>query len=280
MESNNEVKSTKRIGGVKLILGGLKGLEVNYETVDVQEGMSYAVEHNDKRHKPVSRDIKDLIQGLKDDFLELTGYAYAVEDDGYVALKMCTEITGIIAGTDKFVITGKIRSWEDKVVGLATPAIKESDAYDRFDEVIKAADTIYKEVDLYMKGKKIMGRKEIIEDYVRQTKHIANFSYKDFETGTVEEQEKLLAEIKKDLMLNLVEENGEVVVGVEAATGDDLIERGKGFINIAPEIVEKEVQVPSVTDEFVSAVTEVKKSTVVVDQQPIDEEEIPLFSDL
>lgn len=199
-------RSGKRIGGVKLINGGFKGLEVSYETVEVTDKTSYINEHTDKRHRPVHRDLKKYVQALKDSFLELLGYP--VDDER----RIMAEVTGIKAGIDKFVITGKMRCWEDKVMGMATPAIKEVDNYDSFAAVMDLVDKIYKEVDLYMKGEKKVTRQEVIVDYVREVKHNEKFDYADFEKMSEDDRNALMNELQEELGITIEEEDGQAVV--------------------------------------------------------------------
>jgi hypothetical protein len=213
---------SRSIGQVKLIDGGLRGIEVMYQTTDIEDGMVYGNELVEKKHRPVTREVKKYMQELKDYFLELCGYNITgPNEDSLVPLRMCTEVTGVKGGANSFLITGKIRSWEEKTIGLSAPMIKRDvDGFEDFDKVMEIVDKLYAEVSLYMKGKKVK-KEEIIEDYVRQERKQEGFVYQDFESWDQIEKDKLLKEMEKDLMLNFTEENGELVA---TAAGDNDID--------------------------------------------------------
>lgn len=220
-------KKGKRIAGVKLINGGMKGIEVSYETVEIQDGMSYCNEHNDKRHRPVHRDLKNLIQQLKPFILDLCGYPIK-DEDWRDALLMTTEVTGIKAGTDKFVITGKMESWEDKTIALSSPLIKEADAYSEYEEVMDLVDSIYREADLYMQGIKRAKREEVIVDFMKEVKKNESFTMETFESMTPEEQAELMTELEDELGMKVTEEDGQKVLvtseGTEQESQDEEVE--------------------------------------------------------
>lgn len=206
---------TRRIGAVKMITDGLRGLEVDYETIDVQKDASYKNEHKDKRHRPVHQELKDLLAGLKPYFVDLCGYTQTgCTKEGLEGFMTLVDITGVKAGADKFCITGKVRTWEDKVVGMATPSISMSDGFEAYDDVFKLVDKIYKEADMYMKGDRVAAKKQVVVDYMRIQKKQDGFNYNDFEVMGLEEQEKLLKEMEKDLMITFSEQDGEIVGSV------------------------------------------------------------------
>lgn len=218
-------KKGKRIGGVKLLNGGLKGIEVSYETVEVQDGMSYINEHSDKRYRPAHRDLKSLVQQLKPYILLLCGYP--IEDEGWKdALLMCTEVTGVKAGSDRFVLTGKMESWNDKTISLSSPQIKEPDAYEAYDAVMELIDKIYREADLYMQGLKRAKKEEVIVDYMKDVKKNNAFTYETFEKMSPEEQAELMAELEDELGMKVTEEDGQKVLAVDEGnvSQDDDIE--------------------------------------------------------
>lgn len=208
-------KSVARIGGIRLLSNGIKGIKISYETMESEDRQNYSNNHKDERHRPVHGELKELVRSLKSYFLELTGYAYATKTDAYEALEMCTEITGIDAGTDRFLITGTIRSWEDKIIAVNTPLIKEGDMYDRFEEVMELVDKIYKQADLYMRGVKRATTQEVVVDYMKVIKKSSNFTYDMFENMTPEEQSELMSGMQKDLGFEVIDENGVQVLSVD-----------------------------------------------------------------
>lgn len=201
-------RTHRNIGGVKLIHTGLKGIEITYETIEIQNGVSYTSEDIKKSKRPVHTSLKDLVKELKPYFIELLGYsAYADYED-----LNKFEVTGVKAGTDRFIITGMHQCWQDKTMGMATPQIKEADEYERYDEVMKVIDSIYKETDLYIQGVKNIKREEVIVDFMKDVRKKSEFDFSDFENMTPEEQEELMKEIEKDTGISVHEENGEMVI--------------------------------------------------------------------
>lgn len=197
----------RKIGGVQLINTGLRGVQIVYETVEVLDGVSFNSEDTKKSFRPAHHDLKQFMKDLRTYLIELCGY------DEETVMEADFEITGIKAGTDSFLISGKFRCWNDKIIAVNTPLIKEVDAYERFDEVMTTVDKIYKETDLYLKGIKKPKRQEIIVDYMKDVKKQNLFSFEYFEQMTPEEQEKLMKEIEKDMGISVHEENGQMVVG-------------------------------------------------------------------
>lgn len=208
--------SSKRLGSVKMMVDGLKGLEVSYETIDVQKEESFRNEHNDKRHRPVHKELKVALTGLKEYFADLCGYLMYVPGEFRESMLSLVEVTGVKAGGDKFCITGKVRCFDDKIIGMATPTISVTDGYDHYDDVMKLVDVVYKEADLYMKGDRLAAKNDIIVDYMRIQKKQNGFEIGDYTNMPLEEQEKLMKEIQKDLCIKMTldEDGGDVAVPV------------------------------------------------------------------
>lgn len=268
MEKNTIIigdKKGKSISGLKLLDGGMKGLQLSYMTSEVQDGMRYESTHDDKKKRPVHRELKELVKQLKPYFLELCGYSEYCDAEGLEALMMVTEVTGVTAGTDKFLITGKVRSWGDKVIGVSGPLIKEVDAYDEFDAVIGLVDKIYREADLYMQGIKKATKVEIIEDYMKDFKKNAEFKYIDFEAMTEEEQGAFMKNMDKELGIKVVFEDGANVIAADEG------EPTFGDLNNINEIVPVS-EAPLITSskkESKKLIKPVKGETVVLAPQTI-----------
>lgn len=203
-----------RISGIKLKMNGLKGINVKYETAEVEGREHYANEHDDKRQRPVHQEIKALAKQLKPHLLFLCGYAYDVEDDGFEALKMVTEVTGVSARSNQFLIMGKINSFENKEIAINTPLIKMSDAYDDFDPVMSIITKLFAEVDLYMNGEKRATKKEVIVDYAIEVKKNKEFTYELYENMSAEEQIEFMNQMQKDLGMSIIsDEDGNATIG-------------------------------------------------------------------
>ncbi len=217
-KKNNSV--LRKIGGMKLINTGLKGVEITYETLEYIDGVPYSSQDNKKSYRPAHRELKALMKEFVTPLIELCGYPLPKEDVmGKVDITSGVnvadfEVTGIVAGTDRFLISGKYRCWEDKVIAINTPLIKEVDGYEHFNDVIKLVDNVYAEIDLYLSGAKSITKQEVIIDYMKDVKKKETFKMEDdFSSMNDEELKLMLKEIDKDLGIAVHLENGKLVIG-------------------------------------------------------------------
>jgi hypothetical protein len=128
-----------QISSVKLINGGLKGLEIKYLELNDVNSNIYKSEITKKSRRPVNIDMQLKFEEFKDHLAELCSI-----DEGKLA------ITGITAGHDKFLISGTVEVLDKKKSAINTPCIKEEDGYDKYDVVQEKVDSIYKMVLEYM----------------------------------------------------------------------------------------------------------------------------------
>lgn len=132
-------KQEIQISGVKLINGGLKGLEIKYLRINDLNSNRYKAEISEKSRRPVNIEMQLKFEEFKSYLAELC----SVEEEK-------VSITGIVAGHSKFLISGTIEVLGKKKSAINTPAITEEDKYDKWDEVQAKVDEIYKMVLSYM----------------------------------------------------------------------------------------------------------------------------------
>lgn len=198
----------RKIGGIKLINTGLKGLEIQYDTIEIIDDVSYDSEDSKKSFRPAHRELKALMKEFVKHLIELTGY----KNDSVNEAEF--EVTGITANSSQFLITGKYKCWKDKIIPVNTPLIKESDQYEHFNDVINLVDNVYKEVDLYLSGAKKITKQEVIMDYMKDVKKDDTFTMEqDFSTMNEEELKLMLKGIDKELGIAVHMEDGQLVIG-------------------------------------------------------------------
>ncbi len=202
--SELKTMSHRKIGGISLINTGLRGIEIIYETVEIISGVSYDSEDKKKSFRPVHRELKGYVKELGKHLCVLSGHD--------VSQLVDFEVVSIKAGSDRFLISGKLRCWGDKIVAVNTPLIKEVDEYEEYDKVMELVDNIYKETDLYLRGVKQMKREDVIIDYMKDVKKRVEFVPGDFESMTPEEMEEFFSDINKDLGIVVKMEGGKMVI--------------------------------------------------------------------
>lgn len=208
----NKNLTHRKIGGVKLINTGLRGVIITYETVEILDGVSYTSDDDKKSYRPAHRELKDLMKKLVTPLIELCGYPASDAIGAHQEIDF--EVTGVKASTDSFLISGKLRCWEDKVIALNTPLIKEGDQYESFDDVMKIVDNLYKETELYLSGAKNITKEAIVEDWVRDVKKKSTFKLEDDLTGMDgKELEEMMKQMEKDCGFSVHMEGGKMVLG-------------------------------------------------------------------
>jgi hypothetical protein len=198
--------SHRKIGGIKLLNMGLKGVEITYETVETIGGKVYTSEDNKKSFRPAHRELKDLVKELAPHMMALTGYENELRLKDF-------EVISVKAGSDRFLISGKYRCWGDSIISVNTPLIKEVDGYVEYDDVSALVDKIYAEADLYLRGVKKIKNVDVISDYMKDVRKREDFDISnDFTSMSKEELDELLDEFQKDLGITVVMEGGKMVI--------------------------------------------------------------------
>ncbi len=160
-----------KITKFKLLREGREGIEIEAKEYLGQGKWKVVDEVKRKRTLPLSDDLLDDIRKLKYFFLNLTGHWIPVYNQFYdpeartllpvenepkkiqLHLKDLwnnTTITGAKAGADGFLLTGKIETVEDKVMGLSTPFITADDDIGFFTECSKILDKIAHSISDYV----------------------------------------------------------------------------------------------------------------------------------
>jgi len=200
MDNNRKAIS---ISKAKLIKGGNRGLQVEYQTIENRDGVYVTSSFKMTRNLPVQQEIKDLMNSFKEALLELCGFdseQYKSKAEfGYILNR--AEVTGITCDKESFVITGSLMIMKNKSVSLSTINVKEVDGFEKFDYVIDIVEELYKEVDLFMKGKKGLDKKALLKQHYY--KKNAEAKEEDFESLSYEEKLEMFDEISKETGISI-----------------------------------------------------------------------------
>jgi hypothetical protein len=187
------------IGSVKLVNGGMKGLSMKYLETSVRNGMTFLDEVTRQKKVPIHGELMNLFENLGSYLLDICGYT-TNELERRILLQNL-EITGVDAGTDRFIIKGKLKILNGgKVISLVTPLIKEADEFDGFDSVMELVTEIYSETKSYIGGK-MMSNEQLVMTF-----------YKDKEGFNEKEFAKLPEEERKRIALEVMDELGCIVI--------------------------------------------------------------------
>lgn len=189
----------KKISKVKMLEGGLKGLEIEYLTSKEVEGRTYQVERKEKRKVPVSGELLNCFHTMDQYFKDI-----ACVNNGTVY--------GIKVTAGGFQLIGEVETGiNNKSLNYATPFINESDEYASFENVSKALDKLVAEVDKYMKGENKYSDKQIVMQF--------------YERRAPEQLSEMMAKSDDEIAheaMRILEEKGCIVIAPEALYGQDI----------------------------------------------------------
>lgn len=189
----------KKISKVKMLEGGLKGLEIEYLTSKQVEGRTYQVERKEKRKVPVSGELLNCFHAMDQYFKDIA----CVNNGTVYGLKVTAGGFQLIGEVDTGI--------NNKSINYATPFISEGDDYASFEGVTKALDKLIVEVDKYMKGENKYSDKQIV----------MQFYERKAPDQLTEMMSKSDDEIAHEAM-RILEEKGCIVIAPEALYGEDI----------------------------------------------------------
>ena len=205
-------KKDLKIGSVKLVNGGMKGMEVNYLEPVVKNGNMFMDVHTVKKSAPVSFELMENIGMLGNYLLDACGYTTNELERQILLSKL--EVTRVDAGEDNFKIFGKLRVLNgSQVINLQTPKINENLEFDGFNDVMKLIDDIYDGTCEYIEGK-MMSNDQLVLTF-----------YKDKEGFDEKEFNKLPQEERARMATKVLEEMGIIVINekeIEEIAGESV----------------------------------------------------------
>jgi hypothetical protein len=162
-----------KIAAVKLINGGLKGIQVKYETTKEQDGRTFITEHTDIKKTPVHQNLIENFRSLRVHMLMLMGYSESQAES--LMNNSAVIISEVVSGAEDFLIKGQLELSNiagTKHITINTPKITEDDEYEGFIEVMKIVDSIWKETKEFIDGKAKMDDKQLVMDFYSKKKGI------------------------------------------------------------------------------------------------------------
>lgn len=204
-----------RIASVKLIEGGLKGIEVKYEQTEVKGNREFFNEYTSKRKSPVHDELEKTFSWLKEHVLDICGYTD--EEEERKELMQNLEMVSVSYGDKGFTLSAKLSVLDNKVVSLTTPLIADGNEYSKFQVISAILDGVYHETKEYMTGGKTMNDTELV---LRFNAKKEDFDAEAFKAMPKEEREALATKILEDagcivLGVNDLEEGEEEAIKME-----------------------------------------------------------------
>lgn len=156
--------SKMRISSIKLIEGGLKGMEVKYHKASKKGGIDWDDEHSSKFKAPVPTIIKDKISELYRHVMLIC----RLVDNAYV--KESLQITGITSDADtNFLISAKLKTFDNLTFAVNTPLMKDDTEYKGYGDAIEIVSDIYSGVYQYVEEGIVANNKQIVHDFSKIT---------------------------------------------------------------------------------------------------------------
>lgn len=226
------------VSGIKVMGGGLKGLEVNYVKQETdKKGKEWLNDYWQGRKVPIGDELEKVIKSFRYYLLDVYGYDLEDVNVGDV------EITEVNFGNGWFVIKGDKRGGGDKHLKLKTYKVTEEDEYEKYVEVENLIGQLKAEVKDYMEGNSVMSNDQLVMRFY-QDKGKATDEFKaNFEAMSDKEKEEEATRILEK-MGHLVILNSEVN-GVDEVSGSEEV-NGDGYSISDVEVVEKEEVKPGV----------------------------------
>ena len=187
---------------VKLVNGGLHGVEASYTELEVKDSFQFFNEVVKKRKAPAHRALVDQVELLR---LHLMNICLIHEDS-----IEDVDVRGVSSdGDSQFIISGVVRTLGNSFFALNTPLVKDGSGYEHFDYVLDIVRNIYREANIYFSKRDVELSKQIAIDFVERDVRIGNVP--QFSLAEVEAMEDGDDNLKK-LMIQALERKGCIVM--------------------------------------------------------------------
>lgn len=190
MKKINEIQ----LSSVKLVSGGLKGIEVKYQLSEVRENRQFFNEYSSKKKAPVHKELEDCFSWLKGHLLDICGYSLDQDERAFHMANL--EMTSVTLNEKGFILSGLLSILNgDKALNITTPIIAESDEYCDYSKVIAIIEGIFSETKEYMAGKKQMDDAQFV---IKSNKENPEFDKDAFMKMSKKEQREFATKILED----------------------------------------------------------------------------------
>lgn len=199
------------IASVKLLNGGMKGIEIEYLLPSIKGNIQFFDTYRAKRKAPIHADLEKTFSWAKGHLLDICGYTLEKEEREY--LMSALEITGVKYGEKGIILYGELLVLNGtKVLKLETPLINDEEEYPEFRNLVSIIEGIYSEVNEYLTTNKTMSEANWV---IRM-----NAKNKDFDA---EEFKKMNAEEQREVANALHEKQGCVVERNDNAPEEEVV---------------------------------------------------------
>lgn len=155
------MKKNMKIASVKLLDGGMKGIEVKYAYTTIKNNRSFTDEVKEKKKAPVQEELEICFGQLKDHLLNICGYTVEETERKYLLSQL--SIVAVDYSEKGLIIEGSMAIMDgDKFLSLKTPLIENNIEYPEFGEALAIVSSIFAETKEYMEGKKMMSDEQIV----------------------------------------------------------------------------------------------------------------------
>ena len=258
-----------RINSVKLVNGGLKGIEVKYALPVDKDGRQFTDELTHKKKAPIHSQLEETFGWLKGHLLDICGYHLETREMDIEE----TEMVSVTYNEKGFILVGKKRILNsDKEIDLNTKLIEDGNEYFDFGKVTAILEGIYAETKDYMSGEKSFDDSQLVLKFNSKDK---DFDIDTFTSLSKDEQRKIADSILEGMkaIAFFPEEEEDEEEDIEKYHGEvtEPVQEEEDFdLEVAPEpVVEKIKKTPAVKmtvvddDEFEIVMTKepVKAST-------------------
>lgn len=259
----------KQIASVKLINGGMKGIEIEYLQPSVKGNVQFFDIYKSKRKAPVHEELEKAFVLTKSHLLDICGYTLEAEEREY--LMNALSITGVKYGEKGIILIGDLFVLGGtRVLKLETPLITDEVEYPDFANLKSIIDNIYSETKEYMDGKKVMSDIQIVARFNAKNEE---FDYGSFTKMSKEEQREIATKILEEQGC-MVFHNDEITTELEEAVTAITAEEEK--LPVAPQPLSFEEEQPPVVDDLSVSASRKEDAHIVTLTHDDDDFALPL----
>lgn len=205
-----------KIKKIKLVQGGLKGINCTYEKPEEKDGRYFSTDVLESKNYPIHLGLENKFKELREHFADICGFTpNSINEDEAKYVINDIEVTGIKFENDYFILMGSKNTLADKKIGLSTHKVEEVDGFGCYDKVWKLIGELVDETKAYMDGTKKATDEEIGRRYIQaQLK-------KGKSTIDLEEFDGMTDAEKKEFCTNFLEKNGSLVMHTDDIIVDE-----------------------------------------------------------
>lgn len=226
LKSNIMDKSKLKLASVKLVNGGMKGIEVEYILPSIERNVQFNDVYRSKRKAPIHTELEQCFNWLPNYLLDICGYSLEKEERAY--LLNCTSVNKVSYSDKGIILEGTLAVCGGmKELILKTPLIANEVDFPDFGKLISIINGIYSETADYLDGKKVVTDTQLVMRFNAKNEE---FDHESFKRMTVSEQREIATQILEDMGC-MVFHNDEIGTDetIETVAIDDTHERREPF---------------------------------------------------